>query len=113
MKPLLARQYHYTGDYYGYVVIANPNDPDQTSRQYATVPTKVKMSLSVNLLGELVIDSETKMQLAGRLKNIVDRNGEKIYDAGEWDIVQTMPVLSGLGTKEGYRYRARLIAGAI
>lgn len=113
MKPLLARQYHYTGDYYGYVVIANPNDPDQTSRQYATVPTKVKMSLSVNLLGELVIDSETKMQLDGQIKNIVDKNGAEIYDAGQWQITQTMPILSGIGIKEGYRYRARLIAGAI
>jgi len=84
-----------------------------TEKRYATIPTQVKLSLSVNLLGELVIDSETKMQLEGQLKNIVDRNGEEIYDAGQWQITQTMPLLSGLGTKEGYRYRARLIAGAI
>lgn len=113
MKPLVAKQYPYTGDYYGYVVIANPNDPDQTSRQYATIPTKVKMSLSTNLLGELLIDSESKMQLAGLLKNIVDKNGEEIYDAGEWEIIQTMPLLSAIGTKEGYQYRADLIGGQI
>jgi hypothetical protein len=112
MKPIVAKQYPYTGDYYSYTLVTSA-DGTVTERRYATIPTEVRLSLSVNLLGELVIDSETKMQLAGRLKNIVDRNGEKIYDAGEWDIVQTMPVLSGLGTKEGYRYRARLIAGNI
>jgi hypothetical protein len=112
MKPIVAKQYPYTGDYYSYTLITSA-DGTVTERRYATIPTEVKLSLSVNLLGELVIDSETKMQLAGKLKNIVDRNSESIYQNGEWDIVQTMPVLSGLGTKEGYRYRARLIAGNI
>lgn len=112
MKPIVAKQYPYTGDYYSYTLITSA-DGTVTERRYATIPTEVRLSLSVNLLGELVIDSETKMQLDGQLKNIVDRNNESIYDAGEWQITQTMPVLSGLGTKEGYRYRARLIAGAI
>lgn len=112
MKPIVAKQYPYTGDYYNYTLITSA-DGTVTERRYATVPTEVKLSLSTNLLGELVIDSESKMQLDGQLKNIVDRNGEEIYEAGEWQITQTMPILSGLGTKEGYRYRARLIAGAI
>lgn len=112
MKPIVAKQYPYTGDYYSYTLITSA-DGTVTERRYATIPTEVRLSLSVNLLGELVIDSETKMQLDGQLKNIVDRNDAQIYDAGEWQITQTMPLLSGLGTKEGYRYRARLIAGNI
>jgi len=112
MKPIVAKQYPYTADYYNYTLITSA-DGLVTEKRYATIPTQVKLSLSVNLLGELVIDSETKMQLEGQLKNIVDRNGAEIYDAGQWQITQTMPLLSGLGTKEGYRYRARLIAGAI
>ena len=112
MKPNLAKTYPYTGDYYSYTLVTSA-DGTVTEKRYTTIPEQVSLSLSVNLLGELVIDSETKMQLDGQLKNVVDRNGEQIYDAGEWQITQTMPVLSGLGTKEGYRYRARLIAGAI
>ena len=112
MKPNVAKQYPFTGDYYSYTLITSA-DGTVTERRYTTIPTQVKMSLSINLLGELVIDSETKMQLDGQLKNIVDRNQSAIYEDGEWQIIQTMPVLSGLGTKEGYRYRARLIAGAI
>lgn len=112
MKPNLTKTYPYTGDYYGYTLVTSA-DGTVTERQYATFPEEVKLSLSVNLLGELVIDSESKMQLNGRLTNIVDRNGEQIYDDGEWEIIQTMPVLSGIGTKEGYRYRADLIAGEV
>lgn len=112
MKPIVAKQYPYTGDYYSYTLITSA-DGTVTERRYATIPTEVRLSLSVNLLGELVIDSETKMQIDGQLKNILDRNDQEIYEAGEWQITQTMPLLSGLGTKEGYRYRARIIAGNI
>lgn len=112
MKPNIAKQYPYTGQYYGYTQIFSA-DGTLSENRYTTVPTEVKLSLSVNLLGELVIDSESKMQLDGYLRNVVDRNGEEIYTSGEWQILQTMPILSGLGTKEGYRYRARLISGAI
>jgi hypothetical protein len=112
MKPIVAKQYPYTGDYYSYTLITSA-DGTVTERRYATIPTEVKLSLSVNLIGELIIDSLTKMQLNGILKNVVDRNDEEVYESGEWEIVQTAPNLSGLGTKEGYRYRARIIAGNI
>ena len=112
MKPNLTKQYPYTGDYYSYTVITSA-DGTVTTRKYATFPVQVKMDLSVNLVGELLIDSETKMQLNGYIKNIVDKNNASIYEAGEWQIVQTAPVLSGIGTKEGYKYRARLIAGEV
>lgn len=113
MKPSLAKQYYYTGDYYGYVIIPDPNDPDLTTRQYDIVPTKVKMSLSINLLGELVIDSKSKMQFEGILKNVVDKNDEEIYEAGEWEIRRVAPNLSVLGTKEDYRYYAKITGGII
>jgi hypothetical protein len=97
MKPTVAKQYLYTGDYYSYTIITSA-DGTVTERRYTTIPTEVKMALSVNLLGELLIDSQTKMQLNGLIKNIVDKNGELIYQDG---------------TKEGYQYRADLIAGEI
>ena len=112
MKPNLTKTFPYTGDYYSYTLITSA-DGTVTERRYATFPTEVKLSLSVNLLGDLVIDSETKFQINSYLKNIVDRNGEQIYTDGVWEIYQTAPLLSGLGTKEGYRYRARLIDGLI
>ncbi len=112
MKSNVAKQYPYAGDYYSYTVRTSA-DGVVTERVYVGVPTQVFLSLSVNLLGDLVIDSETKFQINSYLKNIVDRNGEQIYTDGVWEIYQTAPLLSGLGTKEGYRYRARLIDGLI
>lgn len=112
MKPNLTKTYPYTGDYYGYTLVTSA-DGTVTERQYVTFPDEVKLSLSVNLLGDLIIESETKFQINSYLKNIVDRNGEQIYDDGEWEIYQTAPLLSGLGTKEGYKYKARIIAGNI
>jgi len=91
MKPIVAKQYPYTADYYNYTLITSA-DGLVTEKRYATIPTQVKLSLSVNLLGELVIDSETKMQLEGQLKNIVDRNGEEIYDAGQETLLNDLKV---------------------
>lgn len=112
MKPIVAKQYPYSADYYGYRLVTSA-DGTVTEKQYDTIPIAVKLALSVNFVGELVIDSESKMQLEGYLKNVLDKNGEEIYTDGIWEIVATMPILSVLGTKEGYRYRASLIAGDI
>lgn len=112
MKPVVAKQYPYTADYYSYTVITSA-DGTVTERRYVTIPTQVKLSLSVNLLGDLVIESDSKFQINSYLKNVVDKNGEQIYTNGVWEIYQTAPLLSGLGTKEGYKYRARLIDGLI
>ena len=111
MKPLAAKNYPFSANYFGYITFLNPDGV--TVRQYNNTPIPVKLALSVNLLGELLIDSETKMQLNGRLVDILDKNGDEIYQDGEWEIIQTMPLLSPLGTKEGYQYRADLIAGEI
>lgn len=112
MKPLETKQYPYIGDYYGYEKVTSA-DGSVTENVYTEVPTQVKLSLSVNLLGDLIIDSESKMQLVGYLRNIVDINGDEIYQDGLWEIFQTAPLLSGIGTKEGYRYRAKLIGGNV
>lgn len=112
MKSNTTKQYPFTGDLYPYRLITSA-DGTVTTRQYDTVPTSVKMSLTVNLLGELVIESQTKMQLNAYVKNVKDANGEQIYTGGEWQIIQTAPVLGPMGLKGGYRYRAILIAGAI
>jgi hypothetical protein len=110
MKPNLTKQYPYTGDYYSYTIRTSA-DGVITEKVYTGVGTPVLMALSINLLGQLLIDSPTKMQLDGQIKNLVDRNGEEIYEAGEWQIVQTAPNLSALGIKEDYRYRANLTSG--
>jgi hypothetical protein len=84
-----------------------------TENVYDEVPTQVNMALSVNLLGDLVIESESKMQLNANLFNVLDANGEEIYVGGQWQIFQTAPLLGPMGLKNGYRYRARIIAGNI
>lgn len=112
MKPLQAKQYPYTGDYYSYTLVTSA-DGSVTEKQFATVPTTVKMSLSVSLIGELLIESQNKMQRGSYVSNIKDKNGEVIYEDGVWQIVQTAPLLSGIGTKEGYKYRAQIISGDV
>lgn len=112
MKPIVAKSYPYTADHYAYVLVTSA-DGTVTTKQFNQVSTPVKLSLSINLVGELIIESQSKMQINSVLKSIKDRNGEQIYIDGVWEILQTAPVLSALGTKEGYKYRARLIAGEI
>lgn len=112
MKPNTTREYHYTGDLYPYVLVTSA-DGTVTQRQYNVVPNQVPLSLSVNLLGDLVIESPEKMQIDSYLKNIVDRNGDEIYIGGEWQVFQTAPILGPMGIKAGYKYRARIISGQI
>lgn len=112
MKANTTKQYPYTGDLYGYTLVTSA-DGSVTERVYTEVPTQVSLALSVNLLGDLVIESESKMQLNAYLSNVLDANGEEIYVGGQWQIFQTAPLLGPMGIKAGYRYRARIIAGNI
>lgn len=112
MKPNTTKSYPYTGDLYGYVLVTSA-DGTVTERQYNVVPSTVQLSLSVNLLGDLVIESPSKMQVNSYLENILDANDEQIYTNGVWQIFQTAPILGPLGIKGGYKYRARLIDGEI
>lgn len=112
MKANTTKQYPYIGDYYSYTVVTSA-DGLVSNNVYATIPAQVTMQLSVNLLGELVIESQTKMQLNSYLKNIVDANDEEIYTNGEWQITRTAPYLGPMGLKAGYQYRATLVNGQI
>lgn len=106
------KPYPYRGDLYGYILLTS-SDGTVTTKDYDTVPTQIFMSLSVNLLGQLLIESPSKMQLNAYLKNIIDKNGEEVYTDGVWEIIQTAPILGPLGIKGGYQYRANLIDGQI
>ena len=112
MKANTTKQYPYKGDLYGYTQTTSA-DGTVTENIYTEVPTQVSMALSVNLLGELVIESTSKMQLNAYLANVVDANGEEIYVGGQWEIFQTAPLLGPMGLKSGYKYRARIISGNI
>lgn len=112
MKANTTKQYLYTGDLYGYTQVTSA-DGSVTENVYTEVPTQVSMALSVNLLGNLVIESQSKMQLNAYVANIVDANGEEIYDGGTWKIIQTAPLLGPMGLKDGYQYRADIIEGNI
>ena len=112
MKTNQADQYFYTADYYNYTTRTSA-DGVITEKTYVGVPTKVKLALTVNLFGELAILAETKMQLDSYLKNIVDKNGDEIYEGGVWKIIATAPWLGPFGIKSGYQYRAEIIEGQI
>ena len=112
MKANTTKQYPYTGDLYGYTQVTSA-DGTVTERVYNEIPVSVAMRLSVNLLGELVIESQSKMQLNANLSNVLDANGEEIYTGGQWQITRTAPYLGPMGLKDGYQYRANLINGQI
>jgi hypothetical protein len=112
MKANTTKQYPYTGELYGYTVVTSA-DGSVTENVYVEAPTQVKMILSVNLLGELVIESQSKMQLNAYLSNVIDANAEEIYEGGQWKITRTAPYLGPMGMKDGYQYRAILIDGQI
>jgi hypothetical protein len=112
MKSDATRQYYFLADYYGYTLITSA-DGTTTEAQYVTVPQQVTVDLQINITGDLVIDSQSKMQINGVIKTLLDRAGDEIYEGGEWQIVQTQPLIDPLGYKDGYRYRAKIIAGDI
>jgi hypothetical protein len=103
-----------TGNYVGQVYSYTQTVVDNvTTPVYAELPTAVRMNVSTNLLGEIVIYTDTKMQINSKIKSIVDRKNNQIYTNGTWLVVETQPVLNALGFSEGYKYRAQLIDGAI
>lgn len=112
MQSNTTKDYFFTADYYGYILVTSA-DGTVTERQYNVVPQEVKTTLSINVTGDLVFDSLTKMQINSYIKNLRDRAGDEIYLGGEWIIVQTQPIIDPLGYKDGYRYRAKIIAGDV
>lgn len=112
MKANTTKEYPFVGDYYRYT-IQTSTDGTVSNRVYALIPETVALRVSVNLLGDLVIESQTKMQLNGYLKNIRDRNNDEIYTGGTWQIFQTAPLLNGIHVRDGYKYRANIIEGQV
>lgn len=112
MKPSLTKEYTFTGNLFKYRLVTSA-DGTVTNKEYDVVPTEVTMSLSVSLIGELLIDSTYKMQKNAIVTDIKDRNGDEIYEDGVWEIIQTAPLISPLGTKEGYKYRAIILRGDV
>ena len=112
MKANTTKQYLYKGELYGYTQVTSA-DGTVTENIYTEVPTQVSMALSISLVGELLIESESKMQKNAYLQNIVDANGDEIYQDGIWKIIQTAPLLGPMGLKDGYKYRAQIIGGDI
>lgn len=113
MKSNTTKEYPYTLDYYSYVLLPPTDGSNVSVKDYSEIPINTVAALSVNLLGELVIESPTKIQFEAIIANVLDRNDEEIYDGGSWLITHTAPILGPLGIKSGYRYRARLVSGAI
>jgi hypothetical protein len=113
MKSNTTKEYPYTLDYYSYVLLPPSDGSNVLVKDYADVPVNAVAALSVNLLGDLVIESPTKMQLSAIIRNVLDRNGDEIYDGGSWIIFQTAPILGPLGIKSGYRYRASILSGNV
>jgi len=107
------KTYPYSADYYGYSIITNPTDPDQTSKVYTSIPTTVRLSVSTSFVGDLVIVTTSKLQNAGRLANLLDRTGKQIYENSVWEIKSTQPIVNPVGFVQGYKYKAKLISGDI
>jgi hypothetical protein len=112
MKANTTKEYPFVGDYYGYTLVTSA-DGTVTERVYNDFFTTVEMGLSISLIGELLIESETKMQRGGYISNVLDRNGDPIYVDGLWEIIQTAPILGPSGIKGGYKYRAQLKSGDV
>lgn len=105
-------KYNYTGDYFGYKKVTSA-DGLVTENVYDEVPQEFKMALSTTYIGDIVILTDFKLQQAGYIDNITDRNGVQIYTDGLWEIKSTQPVLNALGIVEGYKYKAKIISGNI
>lgn len=105
-------KYNYTADYYGYTKVTSA-DGSVTENVYTEVPEQIILALSTTFIGDIVILTNSKLQKAGYLANIQDRNGNEIYTEGTWEIKSTQPVVNALGIVEGYKYKAKIISGDV
>lgn len=103
---------NYTVDYKGYVIITSA-DGTVTTKRYDTIPTSIKVQISTSFTGDLIILADEKLQLEGYLENLVDRNGNIVYEDALWRISSTQPVVNAVGLVEGYKYKAKIISGNV
>jgi len=106
------KKYPYTADYFAYTTRTSA-DGAITEKVYSGVPQTFALAMSTSYVGDLIIVSKTKLQNATRITNLVDKNGVEIYPDAVWQISSTMPRTSPIGLVEGYKYKAKLIAGDI
>lgn len=101
--------YRYTADSYSYTIVTNPNGT--TSNIYSTNPIQIRFGLSTSFIGDIIILTDTKLQKAALLRNIRDRQGTLVFENGVWEITQVQPLVNAAGLTEGFKYKARIIAG--
>lgn len=101
--------YRYTVDTYGYTTITNADG--STSNIYSTNPTVISCALSTSFIGDIIILSKSRLQKAALLRNIQDRQGTLVFENGVWEISQIQPLVNAAGLTEGYKYKAKIIAG--
>lgn len=107
------KNYYYTADYYSYVVLPPAEGSNVDIRDYSDIPESFKLSLTTSFIGDLVIMTSKKMQIEGYISNLLDKNGEQVFQDGLWRITQTQPVLNALGFAEGFKYKAKILSGNI
>lgn len=101
--------YKYSADSYGYTVVQNSDGT--TSNLYSTNPVKIVFALSTSFVGDIILLTSSKLQKATLLRNIQDRNGKLVFENGVWEINQLQPLVNAVGLTEGFKYKAKLIAG--
>lgn len=117
MKFNTTRKFPFAADYYGYTTVTS-FDQTVTTKNYTTIPQRITLSMTSDLalggattvtgsdLGAVFIQSRTKMQLEGLIKNILDSTGALMYEGGgEWKITMSAPYLGPNGIQDGYKYR--------
>ena len=105
MKLNAAKQHHLTVDYYTFVDTPSGNTVVRTY----SLDSNVKVSVAGNLIGDLVIYSDSLLVLEGQLRNLRDRSGNAAMPDAIWQITQVSPVINGIGLFDGYKYKARLV----
>jgi len=119
------KRFPYLADYYPYKTIKSV-DGRITSTVYDAIPTVIKISMTSDLalggaatvtgqdLGSVFIDSRSKLQINGIIRNIYDSIGKIMYEGGgEWKVTMSAPYLGPNGIQDGYKYRLAQTAGNI
>jgi hypothetical protein len=124
MKFNTTSKYMFVADYYSYKTVSTAGG-GVASKVYETVPKKITLSMTSNLelggattvtgtdLGSVFASSDTRMQLEGVIRNILDSKGTPMYEGGEWRITMSAPKIGPNGVLNGYKYRLLQVAGNI
>lgn len=117
MKFNTTRAFPYVADAYTYTQQTS-FDGRVVTNVYAVNPIKIRLSMTSDLalggastvkgedLGSVFIYTRTRLQLKAKLKNIVDSQGNLMYEGGgEWEVTMSAPYLGPMGIQDGYKYR--------